>query len=68
MKKQISSDFNTRQYMQPVDFELFYYNDATLKSVAPMSMITMSSTSFWKVTWNITWGIKAISWNTATVS
>ena len=34
MKKQISSDFNTRQYMQPVDFELFYYNDTTLKSVA----------------------------------
>lgn len=34
MKKQISSDFNARQYMQPVDFELFYYNDTALKSVA----------------------------------
>ena len=32
--KQISMDFNKRQYMQPVDFELFYYNDTTLKSVA----------------------------------
>lgn len=33
VKKQISSDFNTRQYMQPVDFELFYYNDTTQKPV-----------------------------------
>lgn len=33
MKQQLSSDFNTRQYMQPVDFELFYYNDAAPASV-----------------------------------
>ena len=34
MKKRLSSDFNTRQYMKPVDFELFYYSDTTLESVA----------------------------------
>lgn len=34
MKKQIPVDFNTRQYMQPVNFELFYYNDTDLQSVA----------------------------------
>ena len=33
MKKQLSMDFNTRQYMQSGDFELFYYNDTALKSV-----------------------------------
>ena len=33
--KQISMDFNKRQYMRPVDFELFYYNDTQLRSVAP---------------------------------
>lgn len=27
-------DFNKRQYMRPVDFELFYYNDTELRSVA----------------------------------
>ena len=32
--KQISMDFNKRQYMRPVDFELFYYNDTELRSVA----------------------------------
>ena len=26
--KQISMDFNKRQYMRPVDFELFYYAEA----------------------------------------
>ena len=34
MKKQIPVDFNTRQYMQPVNLELFYYNDTDLQSVA----------------------------------
>ena len=33
--KQVSMDFNKRQYMRPVDFELFYYNDTELRSVAP---------------------------------
>lgn len=33
MKKKLSTDFNTRQYMQSPDFELFYYSDTTLKSV-----------------------------------
>ncbi len=33
--KQVSMDFNKRQYMRPVDFELFYYNDTDLRSVAP---------------------------------
>lgn len=33
MKKQISMDFNTRQYMRSADFELFYYNDTKLQSV-----------------------------------
>ena len=33
--KQVSMDFNKRQYMRPVDFELFYYNDTKLRSVAP---------------------------------
>lgn len=32
-EKQLSMDFNTRQYMQSGDFELFYYNDTALKSV-----------------------------------
>ena len=31
--KQVSMDFNKRQYMRPVDFELFYYNDTELRSV-----------------------------------
>lgn len=34
LNRQISSDFNTRQHMQPVDFELFYYNDTAMKPVA----------------------------------
>ena len=29
--RQISMDFNKRQYMRPVDFELFYYNDTELR-------------------------------------
>lgn len=33
MKKKLSTDFNTRQYMQSPDFELFYYSGATLKSL-----------------------------------
>jgi len=33
VKKKLSSDFSTRQYMQSSDFELFYYRDAALKSV-----------------------------------
>lgn len=33
MKKKLSTDFNTRQYMQSSDFELFYYRDTTLTSV-----------------------------------
>ena len=35
MKKRQPTDFNTRQYMEPVDFELFYYSDTALSSVAP---------------------------------
>ena len=35
MKKRLPTDFNTRQYMEPVDFELFYYSDVALASVAP---------------------------------
>lgn len=34
MKKQISMDFNTRQYMESAHFELFYYNDTKLRSVS----------------------------------
>ena len=34
MKKRQPTDFNTRQYMEPVDFELFYYSDTALSSVA----------------------------------
>lgn len=33
MKKKLSTKFNTRQYMQSSEFELFYYNDTALKSV-----------------------------------
>lgn len=33
MKKPLSVDFNTRQYMQSVDFELFYYSDTSLDTV-----------------------------------
>lgn len=29
MKKELSTGFNTRQYMQDGDFEIFYYNDGT---------------------------------------
>ena len=28
-------DFDTRQYMQSANFELFYYNDSAPRSVAP---------------------------------
>ena len=35
MKKRLPTDFNTRQYMESVDFELFYYSDISLSSVAP---------------------------------
>ena len=35
MKKRLPTDFNTRQYMESVDFELFYYSDISLASVAP---------------------------------
>lgn len=35
MKKRQPTDFNTRQYMEPVDFELFYYSDTALSSVSP---------------------------------
>lgn len=34
MKKQLSVGFNTRQYMQSGDFELFYYNDVNLTHVS----------------------------------
>ena len=34
MKKQLSIGFNTRQYMQSGDFELFYYNDINLDHVS----------------------------------
>ncbi len=34
MKKQLSVGFNTRQYMQSGDFELFYYNDINLNHVS----------------------------------
>ena len=27
MKKNLQSDFNTRQYMLSQDFEIYYYND-----------------------------------------
>ena len=37
MGKKLSMDFNTRQYMQSANFELFYYNDSALRSVAPHS-------------------------------
>lgn len=33
LKTHLSSDFNPRQHMQPVDFELFYYNNTAPKSV-----------------------------------
>ena len=68
MKKQISSDFNTRQYMQPVDFELFYYNDTTLKSVAAHVHDYYEFYFFLEGEWNTIWQIKAICWNTVTVS
>ena len=59
MKKQLSMDFNTRQYMQSGDFELFYYNDTALKSVDAHEhdYYELHTTSV----------IKAISWNTGTV-
>ena len=35
MKKRQPPDFNTRQYMAPVDFDLFYYSAPALSSGAP---------------------------------
>ena len=52
--KQISMDFNKRQYMRPVDFELFYYNDTELRSVALTTMITANFIFFWKEMSNTT--------------
>nr|WP_243134409.1 cupin domain-containing protein [Enterocloster asparagiformis] len=34
MKKSLSINFTTRQYMQSGDFELFYYNDVNLDHVS----------------------------------
>ncbi|PHV69538.1 AraC family transcriptional regulator [Sporanaerobium hydrogeniformans] len=35
MKKDLYTEFDTRQYMKSSDFEIFYYNDATLQHVSP---------------------------------
>lgn len=35
MKKELSTNFNTRQHMQSEDFELFYYKDLNLTRVSP---------------------------------
>lgn len=37
MKKELFSDFDTRQYMKANDFEIFYYNDTALPQVSPHS-------------------------------
>ena len=33
MKKNLQSDFNTRQYMLSQDFEIYYYNDTNFNGV-----------------------------------
>ena len=52
--KQISMDFNKRQYMRPVDFELFYYNDTELRSVASHHHDYCEFYFFWKEMSNTT--------------
>lgn len=37
MKKELSTYFNTRQYMHSKDFEIFYYNDPRLNSISSHS-------------------------------
>lgn len=67
MKKQLSMDFNTRQYMQSGDFELFYYNDTALKSVDAHEHDYYEFYFSWKAMLHTTSVIKAISLNTGTV-
>ncbi len=52
--KQISMDFNKRQYMRPVDFELFYYNDTDCALLPLTTMITANFIFFWKEMSNTT--------------
>ena len=40
MKKSLSINFTTRQYMQSGDFELFYYNDVNLDKVSTCLLYT----------------------------
>lgn len=37
MKKELFTDFDSRQYMKAGDFEIFYYKDTDLKQVSPHS-------------------------------
>ena len=37
MKKELFTDFDSRQYMKARDFEIFYYKDTDLKQVSPHS-------------------------------
>ena len=52
--KQISMDFNKRQYMRPVDLNFFIINDTELRSVALTTMITANFIFFWKEMSNTT--------------